>query len=425
MDTVKQQRAGLVISSLFLVLFVDGLGQGIVLPLLIRSLFSTSQQTLMLGASLAHRNMMFAVVVASFYVFWFFGGAVLGDVSDSLGRKKSLLVCLAGSVIGYSLCAFAFVVHNVWLLLLGRSIDGLTAGDQPIAQAAIIDITPPEKHARNIGMMLLSVTLGLILGPVFGGYLSEPSFVSWFNNTTPMWFAALLSALGFIGLAWVFTETNRHQRTVEWRVLRAFTIFKDALQRGPVRYLLTCFLLMQAGWQMFYLYMSAFLAHMFGYTATHIATFLAIMGVGLAVGSGLLPRICESRFSPKHLVVVGYGLCAWMALVALLVSHVWSLWVFSFLGAAGLTLAYTSFIKILSSVVSQEKQGWIMGVVGSIVAGTAGLDMLAVSGLMLWGVRVPMAVAFFMTTAGIILMVFFQGGGHSEKTIQGSGDTCR
>ncbi len=72
---------------------------------------------------------------------WFFGAAILGDLSDSVGRKKSLMICLIGAFLGYLLSAIAIAFHNFWFLILGRIIAGFTSGSQPIAQAAIVDIS--------------------------------------------------------------------------------------------------------------------------------------------------------------------------------------------------------------------------------------------------------------------------------------------
>ncbi|ATN85195.1 hypothetical protein AYO29_01045 [Coxiella burnetii str. Schperling] len=99
---------------------------------------------------------------------WFFGAAILGDLSDTVGRKKALLVCLIGSFLGYLLSAFAVGIHSLTFLILGRVIAGFTAGSQPIAQAAIVDVSSEAHKARNIGLILLAISLGLSSGPSLG-----------------------------------------------------------------------------------------------------------------------------------------------------------------------------------------------------------------------------------------------------------------
>ncbi|AML48313.1 hypothetical protein AYM02_02945 [Coxiella burnetii] len=87
--------------------------------------------------------------------------------------KKGAVGCLIGSFLGYLLSAFAVGIHSLTFLILGRVIAGFTAGSQPIAQAAIVDVSSEAHKARNIGLILLAISLGFIIGPIIGGVLSD------------------------------------------------------------------------------------------------------------------------------------------------------------------------------------------------------------------------------------------------------------
>ena len=128
-------------APLFLVIFIDGMGLSILFPIL--SIIITNPSTHFLSTSYSAdiRNILYGLVVGIFMLCWFFGAAILSDLSDKIGRKKSLLICLIGSFLGYLLGGFAITVHSVWLLVLGRVIDGFTAGSQPIAQASVVDLS--------------------------------------------------------------------------------------------------------------------------------------------------------------------------------------------------------------------------------------------------------------------------------------------
>src|SRR3990167_1878152 len=162
----------LVVAPLFLVLFIDGMGLSLIFPILNSIIVDPQSAFLSVSTSVGTRDFLYGLIVGIFMLCWFFGAAILGDLSDLIGRKKSLLICLIGAFLGYLLSAGAIVVKSIWLLILGRIVAGFTAGSQPIAQAAVVDVSTPEHKTRNIGFIILSPSLGFVLGPIIGGVLS-------------------------------------------------------------------------------------------------------------------------------------------------------------------------------------------------------------------------------------------------------------
>jgi DHA1 family tetracycline resistance protein-like MFS transporter len=128
-------------APLFLVLFIDGMGLGLLFPILNALIMDPSGGILAHSVSVDARNFIFGGIISIFMLCWFFGAAYLGDLSDQVGRKKSLLICLLGAFLGYLLSAIAVICGSFSLLIIGRIIAGFTSGSQPIAQAAIIDIS--------------------------------------------------------------------------------------------------------------------------------------------------------------------------------------------------------------------------------------------------------------------------------------------
>ena len=193
---------------LLLVLFIDGMGLGLVIPVLNGLIFDPNSQFLPANdfSPLMH-NVIYGAIISIFMLCWFFGAAVLGDLSDQIGRKKSLIICLLGAFLSYLLSAWAVNASSLTLLLLGRVIAGVTSGSQPIAQAAIIDLSTPETKARNLGFILLSLSLGFIFGPLFGGLLSDKNISPYFNFATPFYFATLISFINIVFLYLFFNET--------------------------------------------------------------------------------------------------------------------------------------------------------------------------------------------------------------------------
>src|SRR3990167_3386359 len=156
-QTTPHKSFFLIAMPLFLVLFIDGMGLGLVFPLLNALVMDPHSSFLPTHFGDAIRNVCFGSLVGIYMICWFFGASFLGDLSDHIGRRKALLLCLIGAFFGYVLSAISVILHSVFLLLLGRVIAGFTAGSQPIAQAAIVDLSEPEHKVRNLGFILLAV----------------------------------------------------------------------------------------------------------------------------------------------------------------------------------------------------------------------------------------------------------------------------
>ena len=100
----------------------------------------------------------------------FFAAPALGKISDRVGRRPVLLVSVFGSAIGY----FIFGIGGaLWVLFLGRLIDGITGGNISTASAYLIDISKPEERAKNFTLLGMAYGVGFILGPALGGVLGH------------------------------------------------------------------------------------------------------------------------------------------------------------------------------------------------------------------------------------------------------------
>ena len=92
-----------------------------------------------------------------------------------IGRKRGIQICLAGAFLGNGLTIVSLFTNSYWLLLIGRVVTGFTNGNQPIAQAAMIDLsTSDEEKTRNLGLIVAAASIGLVAGPILGGVLSDP-----------------------------------------------------------------------------------------------------------------------------------------------------------------------------------------------------------------------------------------------------------
>lgn len=394
-------------SPLFLILFIDGMGLGLVIPVLNALILDPSSHFLATALSASMQNFIFGATIGIFMLCWFFGAALLGDLSDQIGRKKSLLICLIGSALGYLLSALAVITHSITFLIIGRVIAGFTAGSQPIAQAAIIDLSTAENKSRNIGLILFFLSLGFIVGPVLGGVLADSSLVSWFSFSTPLYFAAAISFINALLLAFLFGETYLVKNKITIKPQRAIQAFIDAFKHEKIKYLSTVFFIFILGWSSFYSFISMFALKVHHFTPTRVSLMMGVMGIGFGIGNGVLVNFFSKRFSLKSNVIASLLLGAVLTLGMVVTNNALYLWTLMIPLACCVSLAYAMLLTLFSNQVDASAQGWVMGITGAIMALVWAIDAVAVSLLATLNVFLPITITVICLTLAAGLMSKF------------------
>ncbi len=392
------------IAPLFLIVAIDSMGLGIIFPLLSSMIMDPNSTFLAAETTSFHRDILYGLIIGIYMLAWFFGAAVLGDISDIVGRRKSLLVCLGGSFIGYVLSGMSFFCHSITLLIVGRVIAGFTAGSQPIAQAAIVDISAPEHKARNIGMILLATSVGFILGPLAGGIFSNSSFVSWFDFSTPMYFAALLSLVNALFLWFVFQETFTQTRKVKIRPHLAIEIFVASLKHPKVYMLSVVLLIFISGWSEYFSFVSQFLLKVYNYTPLQTSLFITVLAAGFGIGTGILLEPLAKNFSMKRCIIIASVISAVIALITAITDVEWIVWACSLGIGTSVAVAYALLITLFSNQVDNTEQGWVMGVTNAIMALSFGVTTFFSGFAIHYNAAMPLYLAFGgMLIAAVVL----------------------
>lgn len=373
---ISEAKSLLKAAPLFLVIAIDSMGLGILFPILSAMLISHSAHFLPGSTSNFLRELIYGVTIGIYMIAWFFGSAMLGDLSDLMGRKKSLMICLIGATLGYVISAIAIGFHSIVFLIVGRVLAGFTAGSQPIAQAAIVDVSSPENRARNIGYILLAVSVGFVLGPIMGGVLSNNQLVSWFNFATPLYFAGILSLLNCVVLYFSFHETFTRTKKIKIRLHYAIQIFIEAFKSKAIRMLSLVLLIETAGWSEYFTFVSQFLLRRFHYTAIEISFFIAVLAVGFSIGFGFLVNPISKRFNLKSAVITNLMIAALLCLITAMMHVVAVIWIGAVLIGMSVALLYSLLITIFSNQVSAAEQGWVMGITNSVSALSFGITSL-------------------------------------------------
>ncbi len=395
---------------LFMVLFIDSMGMGILFPILAIAFMNPHVPFLAANTTHAMRTLDYGLVISTFMICWFFGAAIFGEYSDIKGRKKSLLICLFGAAFGYMLSAFAISFHSISLLIIGRIIAGLTAGSQSIAQAAIVDGSNESNLNKNMGYMTLVMCLGFVAGPLIGGVFSDSALFHLFDLATPMYIAAILSITNIILLRLFFTETHTPIIGKTLKLQTAIILFIDAFKDKNIRGLCVVFLIFIFGWSNYYSFISLYLVHNFNYTAMMSSLFAAFMGLGFCLGSGYLNAKLSPIIKPKISAIISTIIAAVFCALTILTHNQLLLWLYAFIIGTTVAIAYPNIITLFALQVDAEKQGWVMGVSGSMMALSFGLTTLGSGFASMYIFTMPLMLACvgFVVSTIVLMLVGLQ-----------------
>lgn len=184
---------------IWLTVFLDLVGFGIVLPLL--PIYSDR-----FGAG----GFMIGVIVASYSIMQFIFSPLWGRWSDRIGRRPIILISTLGSTISYVIFAIGSGLGGatgLWILLISRIFAGIGGANITVAQAYIADITPKDERSKRMGLIGMAFGLGFVLGPAIGGASAR------FGDSTPGWVAATLCGMNFLLASIILVESRKPSAT--------------------------------------------------------------------------------------------------------------------------------------------------------------------------------------------------------------------
>jgi DHA1 family tetracycline resistance protein-like MFS transporter len=396
------------ILPIFLVVLIDMIGIGIIIPI-IGPLFLSTNIIFDSSVSFATRAVTLGLLIASYPMAQFFGAPLLGALSDKHGRKKILIISLAGTFLGYILFAVGILTHNLYILFFSRIIDGFTGGNITIAMASVADVSDEKTKVKRFGLVGLSFGLGMVIGPVIGGYLGSSDVVSWFNFSTPFFFAAVLCLVNILLFIFNFKETLHTKKHSEISLLTGFRHIKKAFEYTELRIMFIFVFLFAFGFSFYTQFFQVFLIEKFSYTAAQIGKIFGFMGLWIVLGQGFIVRPLSKRFYPQEILPISVLFVSIAIAFMLLPSNASGLFFIIPIMAIANGLTLPNMNALISNLASKENQGEIMGVSQSIQSFAMAIPPLIAGAFAAIHYVLPViigSVTIFM--AWLVFVIFFK-----------------
>lgn len=389
---------------LLTVIFLDTFGGFFISPLLNALFYQPHAGVVAASVSLHWRNFYLGVSNGLYFILLFFCAPVIGSISDHIGRKKTLLLCLSGSFLGYLLTIFSIFTHNIAFFILGRIIDGASGGSLPIAQAAVIDVSQGRSKAVYMGYLTLSMTLGVMLGPVCGGLLSDKQLYAGFGLLMPFYVAAVFTIFNLLCIGFFFREHWTKPSHQSWSFLAAFKQYAMIPKNRRLYRVLWVYALMQLGWGAFIQFFPVILHQRFEFTRIDIGLYLGLMGIGSSFALGVLLKPLLHYFSKEHVALSGLVTMLVALLGFGLTTGGWLLWLLILPLSIGIALAYSLLVTMISDSVSEALQGWVMGATISLGSLAFGLSTFGDGVIADFGLSAPIYVAIVWIVMAVPLV---------------------
>ncbi len=394
------------LAALFMLIFLDTLPYFLIIPVLLRLIINADTSILPPSVSIHTRDILYGIAIMLSPLAFLIGSPLAGYFSDKYGRRITLVFCLSCAFVGFVLPIFGIYTNSIFLILLGRFIAGGSTSSQPVVQAAITDFTEGKQKAFYLSLIAFAMTLAMVLGPLFGGYLSDPRIVSWFSLKTPYWFGMILSLVNLALLLIFFKDDEQPITHMEkYSFQEKCKILSQALLNNGIIILLLVFLLFEIAWSQYYQAAFLYLTQKFHYSTDHIGLFTTYIGVWMSLGLTVIYKIWLKHHEVERILTISLLIAAVGFVGSNLPYSPILQWIFVIPIAICIGTAYPSLIATLSNRSAPDHQGWVLGSASTIMALSWMLTGFASGALTAVNVDLP----FIVATASIIvsLMVLF------------------
>ena len=410
---MSADKRNLRLSLAFLTILVDMVGFWAAFPIL--PVLFNADNAFFSGLKAEHLPVWYGALLAIFAFSQFVGAPVLGALSDRYGRRPVLFISIGGAVIGYAMFAYGVRECSLLWLFAGRLIPGFAGGNVAIVFSSLADASHGREKVKDFGLAGAAFGMGMILGPVLGGLLSDQALNPNFGLHVPFVGMVILSLINLI-LVWkFFPETNQHLSKSKVSPLSGFRNLRKAFQHPRLKLVFWAVLLHACGFSLFIQFVAFFLVEVHGFRQMDIGLMFGYVGLITAITQALLVRPLAARFSPERLVANVIPGFAFGIFFLVQPTQNWWLYVIIPIPTIFQGLYMPNMTAVVSNLSDRELQGRMLSINQSLTALSNAIPPLFGGWLFLIGPRFPVYVAIILSLSGwAVYNIFFQKYRKSE-----------
>ncbi len=362
MDEKKtQQRQFLVILTIVFVGFL-----GISIPYLIfPALFLNPEYSILASDwNDSSRAIFLGITLAAYPLGQFIGSPILGSLSDDYGRKKLLAGSLLIAALCYLFSGVAIASQQLSLLIVSRFIAGLMEGNIAIARAMASELTALSKH-KTFGRINASSSIAYLIGPFFGGLLTDKNIYKGLSISTPFYLTCLLFlALSFFSSALLKSDAKglKNYTITLWQRLNLFNRLLVLFANKRLQFLMivsTCFTLAV---DVFYEFGPVFLIIKWNLAPSQMIVYNGVLCLTLAIGYGWLPTHVTTIFNNRSIILFSITTFSILLVFMLLIHSTYMMMALFALSGFVIGLTGTLLTVKISNSAPDSIQGEVMGV---------------------------------------------------------------
>ncbi|PIW70100.1 MAG: tetracycline resistance MFS efflux pump [Ignavibacteriales bacterium CG12_big_fil_rev_8_21_14_0_65_30_8] len=334
------------LSLIFLTVFIDLLGFGILIPIL--PTFSTIELNL--------NEFSIGLVLAIYSLTQFIFGPILGNLSDRVGRRPLIIGCLFLNAVGYVIFAFT---NSFMLLLISRVVAGVGGSSVAVAQAYIADITTKDNRSKGMGMIGAAFGLGFVFGPLIGGFLSKYGYEVTGFASASFSFMAFLFTIFFLPES--LKKTADHA-TKKVRKLVDIPAVKVLFKNNKIAFLIIMFFILVFSVANIYGTFALIGYKVYKFNDMQNGIMYGIIGIVSAGVQGGLLRIITKYFSDAK-IVIGAAFLMMIGLAMIpYAGNMSGLIIVTVVLAFGTGSLQPTMLSLISKNTSDTEQGFTLGV---------------------------------------------------------------
>lgn len=332
---------------LLLIVFIDLVGFGIVIPILPLLITDVGGGALLVGT-----------IIASYSLFLFIFAPILGRLSDKYGRRPVLLL---SSILNSASYFLVFLFPQIWVLFIARMLAGIGSANISVAQAYIADSTKSHERTKILGLMGAIFGLGFIVGPLIGGVVAKNISIS-----AAFAIPAILCALNAVLIFFLLPESNKNlQKHIKIELFN-LKVAREVMKPKNIAFLIILFFFINFALSLIIGVFSLLGNQRFGWDEEINGLYFGLIGITVFITQAFIIRLLLKKISETQMIKLGLLIFSISIILMGISPYEWLVVLMGIATPLGVSLIMVNTQSLISLESKDDEQGIVLGVTQSI-----------------------------------------------------------